>query len=97
MEGTSTPPRASKDGLLAFDLNDISREPSDEQLAALMEAVVAEARRRGGVHKRHRQSTRTDSTKAWRRPGAQGPRIERAESTADRGCWTQRFWKDFDH
>lgn len=45
MQGTSTPPRVSKDALLAFDLNDISREPSDEQLAALMEAVVAEARR----------------------------------------------------
>jgi len=31
---------------LAFDLNDTEREPSDEQLAALMEAVAVEARRR---------------------------------------------------
>jgi hypothetical protein len=30
----------------AFDLNDITNEPSDEQLAALMEEVAAEARRR---------------------------------------------------
>jgi hypothetical protein len=30
----------------AFDLNDIHHEPSDEQLAALMEEVAAEARRR---------------------------------------------------
>ena len=29
-----------------FDLNDIEHEPTDEQLAALMEAVAAEARRR---------------------------------------------------
>ncbi|MFO7641128.1 MAG: hypothetical protein R6X17_07625 [Candidatus Competibacteraceae bacterium] len=28
-----------------FDLNDITHEPSDEQLDALMEAVAAEARR----------------------------------------------------
>ncbi|HRC73505.1 MAG TPA: hypothetical protein PK880_13385 [Candidatus Competibacter sp.] len=28
-----------------FDLNDITREPSDEQLDALMEAVASEARR----------------------------------------------------
>jgi hypothetical protein len=28
-----------------FDLNDIFHEPSDEQLEALMEAVVVEARR----------------------------------------------------
>jgi len=29
----------------AFDLNDITHEPSDEQLDALMEAVAAEARK----------------------------------------------------
>jgi len=29
-----------------FDLNDIEHEPTDEQLAALMEAVAVEARRR---------------------------------------------------
>ncbi|HRY16444.1 MAG: hypothetical protein KDJ31_06490 [Candidatus Competibacteraceae bacterium] len=29
-----------------FDLNDTQHEPSDEQLRALMEAVVEEARRR---------------------------------------------------
>lgn len=28
-----------------FDLNDTTREPSDEQLDALMEAVAAEARK----------------------------------------------------
>lgn len=28
-----------------FDLNDITHEPSDEQLDALMEAVAAEARK----------------------------------------------------
>ncbi len=31
---------------LRFDLNDIENEPSDEELAALMEAVAEEARRR---------------------------------------------------
>jgi len=30
-----------------FDLNDIEHEPTDEQLAALMECVAEEARRRG--------------------------------------------------
>jgi hypothetical protein len=30
-----------------FDLNDIEHEPTDEQLAALMDAVAEEARRRG--------------------------------------------------
>ena len=30
-----------------FDLNDIEHEPTDAQLAALMEAVAVEARRRG--------------------------------------------------
>jgi predicted HicB family RNase H-like nuclease len=30
-----------------FDLNDIEQEPTDEQLAGLMEAVALEARRRG--------------------------------------------------
>lgn len=29
----------------SFDLNDITHEPTDEQLDALMEAVAAEARR----------------------------------------------------
>jgi hypothetical protein len=29
-----------------FDLNDIDNEPSDEQLAALMEAVAVEVRQR---------------------------------------------------
>ena len=29
-----------------FDLNDIDHEPSDEQLAALMDEVAAEARRK---------------------------------------------------
>jgi hypothetical protein len=33
--------------LQPFDLNDISHEPSDEQLDDLMEAVAAEARRHG--------------------------------------------------
>ena len=33
--------------LQPFDLNDISHEPSDEQLDELMEAVAAEARRHG--------------------------------------------------
>ncbi len=32
-----------------FDLNDIEHEPTDEQLAALMEAVAEEARRRGAL------------------------------------------------
>lgn len=32
---------------LRFDLNDIFHEPSDEQLASLMEAVAVEVRRRG--------------------------------------------------
>lgn len=32
-----------------FDLNDIEHEPTDEQLAALMEAVAVEARRRGAL------------------------------------------------
>ncbi len=32
-----------------FDLNDIEHEPTDEQLAALMEAVAQEARRRGAL------------------------------------------------
>ena len=32
-----------------FDLNDIHNEPSDEALAALMEAVAKEARRRGAL------------------------------------------------
>jgi hypothetical protein len=35
-----------------FDLNDIEHEPSDEQLAALMEAVAEEARRRGDLARR---------------------------------------------
>jgi hypothetical protein len=35
--------------LQTFDLNDITREPSDEQLDALMEAVAAEARRHSEV------------------------------------------------
>jgi hypothetical protein len=30
----------------SFDLNDITHEPSDEQLDALMEAVAVEARKR---------------------------------------------------
>jgi hypothetical protein len=32
-----------------FDLNDIEHEPTDEQLAALMECVAEEARRRGDL------------------------------------------------
>lgn len=32
-----------------FDLNDIEHEPSDEQLASLMEAVAAEARRKARI------------------------------------------------
>jgi hypothetical protein len=32
-----------------FDLNDIEHEPTDAQLAALMEAVAVEARRRGAL------------------------------------------------
>ena len=32
-----------------FDLNDIHNEPSDEALAALMDAVAEEARRRGAL------------------------------------------------
>lgn len=35
-----------------FDLNDIEHEPTDEQLAALMEAVAVEARRRGDLARR---------------------------------------------
>ncbi|MEF8731185.1 MAG: hypothetical protein V5B40_04495 [Candidatus Accumulibacter meliphilus] len=35
--------------LQTFDLNDITREPSDEQLDALMEAVATEARRQSQV------------------------------------------------
>ena len=35
--------------LQTFDLNDITREPSDEQLDALMEAVAPEARRQSQV------------------------------------------------
>lgn len=33
----------------SFDLNDIENEPSDEQLSALMNAVVVEARRKACV------------------------------------------------
>ncbi len=33
--------------LAHFNLNDIDHEPSDEQLAALMEAVASEVRKRG--------------------------------------------------
>jgi len=36
-----------------FDLNDIFHEPSDEQLAALMEAVVVEARRHANAAREH--------------------------------------------
>jgi len=32
-----------------FDLNDIEHEPSDEQLASLMEAVAVEARRKARI------------------------------------------------
>lgn len=32
-----------------FDLNDIEHEPSDEQLASLMEAEAAEARRKARI------------------------------------------------
>lgn len=32
-----------------FDLNDIEHEPSDEQLASLMEAVAAEARHKARI------------------------------------------------
>jgi hypothetical protein len=35
-----------------FDLNDIEHEPTDEQLAALMEYVAEEARRRGDLARR---------------------------------------------
>jgi hypothetical protein len=35
-----------------FDLNDIEHEPTDEQLAALMEAVAEEARRRNELVER---------------------------------------------
>ncbi len=35
-----------------FDLNDIEHEPTDEQLAALMECVAEEARRRGDLARR---------------------------------------------
>ncbi|AUB84067.1 hypothetical protein [Candidatus Thiodictyon syntrophicum] len=35
-----------------FDLNDIEHEPTDEQLAALMESVAEEARRRGDLARR---------------------------------------------
>lgn len=35
-----------------FDLNDIEHEPTDEQLAALMEAVAVEARRRNDLAER---------------------------------------------
>jgi len=46
-----------------FDLNDIDNEPSDEQLAALMDAVAAEARRtwkitRDKMHEQLRQAIR---------------------------------------
>lgn len=34
---------------LHFDLNDIDREPTDEQLASLMDAVAREARRRSAA------------------------------------------------
>ena len=34
-----------------FDLNDIDHEPSDEQLAALMDEVAAEARRKAASAK----------------------------------------------
>lgn len=36
---------------LAFDLNDIEHEPSDEQLAALMESVAVEVRTRSAAAK----------------------------------------------
>ncbi|CAK0762740.1 conserved hypothetical protein [Gammaproteobacteria bacterium] len=34
---------------IPFDLNDIEHEPSDEQLDALMEEVIIEARRRAEI------------------------------------------------
>ena len=34
---------------LRFDLNDITREPSDEELESLMEAVIEEVRRRSKI------------------------------------------------
>ena len=43
---TTGDPRTGGPDPLAFDLNDVSLEPSDEQLAALMDAVGAEARRK---------------------------------------------------
>jgi len=40
--------------LQTFDLNDISREPTDEQLEALMKAVTAEARRHSSLARAQR-------------------------------------------
>lgn len=45
----------------AFDLNDITREPSDEQLDALMEAVAVEARRQSqAAHEQLMQRLRAE-------------------------------------
>ncbi len=57
---------------LAFDLNDISREPSDEQLGALMEAVATEARRRAqAAHAEYARRLQESMAEA-RRSGAAG-------------------------
>jgi len=54
-----------------FDLNDILHEPSDEQLASLMEAVAAEARQRAQcaqVRLMARLQEEMDALEAHRQP-----------------------------
>ena len=57
---------------LAFDLNDVSREPSDEQLAALMDAVGAEARRKATEARERYARKLHDAMAEARRSGAAG-------------------------
>lgn len=53
----------------AFDLNDTEREPTDEQLATLMEAVAAEARKRAEAARKELAGRLRDAITAARRLG----------------------------
>ena len=57
---------------LAFDLNDVSLEPSDEQLAALMDAVGAEARRKATEARERYARKLHDAMAEARRSGVAG-------------------------
>ncbi len=80
---------------LAFDLNDVSREPSDEQLAALMEAVGAEARRKATAA---RERYALELHEAMAEAGVPEQLVEQCgRSATDRRRRTQRCWNDVDH